>query len=155
MKQLLIFATAAALTAAAVPALADHGRHSVYGNQVSGKVGHSDYYGRIETDQRPRVIYSEPIYTRPTPYAYGTEPVYLRVRPGQEDNWSRHCWDYDACNQPVYFVQDRWYRDTYLVAREPMYDRSRESDGREGNPTKGPAKAGKQGQKKQRPAASE
>ncbi len=152
MKKLLLAATAATLATAFVPAFADHQRHSVYGHGTSSHVGHSDYYGQIDPGHhQPRVIYSEPVYIRPVPYAYGSEPVYLRVRPGQEANWSRNCWDYNACDRPVYFVQDRWYTDTYVTARN-----TRElNDGREGNPTRGPSKAGKQGMKKQRPAVSE
>ena len=40
-------------------------------------------------------------------------PIYLRVPPGHQRNWGRYCANYGACGQPVYFVQDNWYRDVY------------------------------------------
>jgi hypothetical protein len=42
------------------------------------------------------------------------QPVYLHVPPGHAKNWSKHCYRYDACGRPVYFVQDRWYNEVYV-----------------------------------------
>ena len=41
------------------------------------------------------------------------QPVYLRVPPGHEKNWRKHCQRYNACGRPVYFVQDTWYTNVY------------------------------------------
>ena len=42
------------------------------------------------------------------------EPVYLRIPPGHEKHWSKHCGEYGACGRPVYFVREDWYQKTYV-----------------------------------------
>ena len=50
--------------------------------------------------------------------------------PGHAKKWSKHCSAYNACNRPVYFVQDSWYNDTYA----PHYRRTHgERDDRDYN----------------------
>ena len=48
----------------------------------------------------------------PTP-AYVAEPVYLRVPPGHQKHWDKHCAEYRACGVPVYFVREEWYQERY------------------------------------------
>ena len=84
---------------------------------VSISVGQPGFYGRIDIGDYPypppRVIYREPIIVhRHVVERY--EPIYLRVPPGHAKNWRRYCDRYDACGRPVYFVQERWYRDDYV-----------------------------------------
>ena len=94
---------------------------------VSVSVGQPGFYGRIDIGDypysQPQVIYPQPvIIQRHGVVAY--EPIYLRVPPGYERSWSRYCNRYGACNRPVYFVYDRWYRDTYVPQyREYHQDR--------------------------------
>ena len=112
MKRVLFVAAVAVLT---VPALvADAG--------VSVQIGEPGYYGRIDIGgfPQPKLIYPQPVMIQRIPG--GGEPIYLRVPPGHAKNWSKHCRKYNACGQPVYFVQDGWYREEYV----PRY---RESDG--------------------------
>lgn len=83
---------------------------------VSISVGQPGFYGQIDIGDfpypRPRLIYREPmVIYRPVDVIY--EPMYLRVPPGHYKNWRRYCGRYNACGRPVYFVQDRWYRDEY------------------------------------------
>lgn len=80
---------------------------------VSVRIGDPNFYGQIELGDRyrPRVIYEQPIIVHRARYAY--PPMYLRVPPGHAKHWNRHCDRYGACARPVYFVQDRWYYDTY------------------------------------------
>jgi hypothetical protein len=59
------------------------------------------------------VIYPQPIIIEQRPVAVVRQPIYLRVPPGHEKNWGKYCTRYGACGQPVYFVQDKWYRDVY------------------------------------------
>jgi hypothetical protein len=47
--------------------------------------------------------------------AAGT-PIYLHVRPNAQQRWSSACTYYKACNLPVYFVTEAWYRNAYLPA---------------------------------------
>jgi hypothetical protein len=49
--------------------------------------------------------------------AVRVEPVYLWVPPGHRKHWSKHCAQYGACGAPVYFVQDRWYREHVVGER--------------------------------------
>ena len=42
------------------------------------------------------------------------QPVYLRVPPGHEKHWSKHCAKYGACGRPVYFVREDWYQHEYV-----------------------------------------
>ena len=106
MKRFLI---AAALTLAASSALAtDVG--------VSITMGQPGYYGRIDIGSfpRPPLIYADPVIIQPVPAGVVRRPVYMHVPPGHAKNWDKHCRKYGACGQPVYFVQDRWYSDTYV-----------------------------------------
>ena len=61
----------------------------------------------------PLVIFPQPIIIEQRPVAVIRQPIYLRVPPGHEKNWGKYCNRYGACGQPVYFVQDNWYRDVY------------------------------------------
>ena len=119
MKRLLSAAAFVAATMpAATPALAtDVG--------VSISVGEPGFYGRIDIGNFPQpvLVYPRPVIIRPAPVAVVAQPIYLRVPPGHAKNWRKHCARYDACGQPVYFVQDRWYNNVYV----PEY-RSRRGD---------------------------
>jgi len=82
---------------------------------VSVRIGQPGYYGRIDIGDypSPMLIYPDPvIIARPPGVVRG--PIYLRVPPGHMNNWGRHCYRYNACGRPVYFVQDTWYNDVYM-----------------------------------------
>lgn len=59
-------------------------------------------------------MYPQPVIIQQAPVAVVRQPIYLRVPPGHARDWSRHCYRYAACNQPVYFVQDSWYQQVYV-----------------------------------------
>lgn len=82
---------------------------------VSVTLGQPSYYGRIEIGNAPRpaVIYPQPVIIHQPPAKVVYQPIYLRVPPGHAMHWSKHCGKYDACGRPVYFVQERWYEETY------------------------------------------
>jgi hypothetical protein len=90
---------------------------------VSINVSQPGFYGRIDVGRvpGPMVIYPQPIIIEQRPVAVIRQPIYLRVPPGHEKNWGKYCNRYGACGQPVYFVQDNWYRDVYAprVYEEP------------------------------------
>lgn len=91
---------------------------------VSISVGQPGFYGRIDIGDYPyplpRVIYSRPIIVHRHADIY--EPIYLRVPPGHAKRWSHYCGRYDACDYPVYFVQDSWYHKEYVpIYRERYY----------------------------------
>jgi hypothetical protein len=58
------------------------------------------------------------------------QPVYLRVPPGHEKHWSKHCGKYGACGQPVYFVREDWYQTQYVprYAKQEQYARGEGDD---------------------------
>lgn len=41
-------------------------------------------------------------------------PLVLRVPPGHAKKWKKHCHRYGACDVPVVFVRDDWYRDVSI-----------------------------------------
>lgn len=114
---------------------------------VSIHVGDPSYYGRIDignVPQPPRIIYAQPVYIQRPP-AGDDRPIYLRVPRGYEKHWEKHCHAYDACNRPVYFVREDWYRQHYLAGRRGTdghdwgrdHDRRGEFDRRRGDDHRG------------------
>jgi hypothetical protein len=79
---------------------------------VSVSIGHPGFYGRIDIGDapRPRILYREPVVVERVRIP---EPIYLRVRPGHAKHWRKHCREYNACGERVYFVQDAWYTNVY------------------------------------------
>ena len=104
MKRLLFAAPLAAVTAPAVGA--DVG--------VSISIGQPGFYGRIDIGDypQPQVIYRRPVVIERVPVA--RPPIYLHVPPGHAKNWRKHCREYNACGERVYFVRDNWYDREYV-----------------------------------------
>lgn len=72
---------------------------------VSISVNQPGFYGRVDIgDQRPVLIYPQPVIIHQGAYSSRQRPIYMRVPPGHYKQWSRYCDRYNACNQPVYFV---------------------------------------------------
>jgi len=117
----------------------------LYGGAMAADVGVSvtvsepGFYGRIDVGRvpQPAVIYPRPIIIEQQPMTVVRQPIYLRVAPGHEKHWDKHCRRYNACGQPVYFVQDNWYREVYA----PRYDGDSERRDKRGD-------KGKHGKKK-------
>ena len=72
-------------------------------------------YGRIDIGNYPppELVYPQPVVVVPGPIAVQRPPIYLYVPPLYQQDWRRYCGRYNACNQPVYFVQDRWVRERW------------------------------------------
>jgi hypothetical protein len=119
MKTLII---AAALCAAALPATAQ--------TNVSISVGQPGFYGRIDLGdfRAPPVVYAQPVIIERRAH-YVAEPIYLRVPPGHQKHWSKHCGQYNACGQRVLFVRDDWYQNTYAPRYREQYRDGRWHDG--------------------------
>lgn len=104
MKHMLL---AASLSVAAIPVqAADVG--------LSITVGDPNFYGRIDIGgfPQPRLVFPQPVIVEPV--ATPPAPVYLHVPPGHAKHWSKHCREYNACGQRVYFVDDDWYNREYV-----------------------------------------
>lgn len=73
-------------------------------------------YGRVTIGNQPPppVIYPQPvIVTQPVVVAQPAvvvqqQPIYMHVPPGHAKKWHKHCYKYNACNQPVYFVRNEY-----------------------------------------------
>lgn len=105
MKHFLILAALASASLISPAQAADVG--------VSVSIGQPGFYGRIDIGgyPEPRVIYRQPriverVYVE-------REPIYLHVPPGHIKHWDRHCHEYNACSERVYFVNDDWYNREY------------------------------------------
>ena len=84
---------------------------------VSVGINQPGVYGRIDIGNLPPppVILPQPVIIAPARIvaAQPAAPLYLYVPPGHQKHWAKHCARYDACGQPVYFVQERWVRERY------------------------------------------
>lgn len=133
MKRFLIAAAVAAATVTTPALAADVG--------VSINIGQPGFYGRLDIGDypQPQVIYRQPrVIERGVPA--DRPPVYLRVPPGHAKNWKKHCREYNACGERVFFVQDKWYNREYVPRYQEQHrDRrdggrdERRDDRREGN----------------------
>ncbi len=85
------------------------------------QLGQPGYFGPINLGNlAPPPVYSfRPVIVRPDAKRRdgwtqdATRPVHLRVPMNQARDWGRYCGMYQACNVPVQFVRDDWYRDVY------------------------------------------
>ena len=72
-------------------------------------------YGRVDVGHypSPALVSQEPVVIRQTRYAMHQRPIYFYVPAQHQQHWARYCGRYNACGQPVYFVQERWVRERY------------------------------------------
>ncbi|WP_283745758.1 hypothetical protein [Sideroxydans sp. CL21] len=105
MKRILIAAAIAVFTINIPVAAADVG--------VSVSVGQPNFYGRIDIGDfpQPQVMFAQPVIIERGPMR---PPIYLHVPPNHARHWSRHCGEYNACGERVFFVQDNWYNREYV-----------------------------------------
>ncbi len=129
MKRFLIVA---ALAAASAPAFAAN-------VGVSVNVGQPGFYGRIDLGDFPQaqLVYPEPVVIQPLPVGVVRRPIYLHVPPGHAKDWRKHCRKYNACGQPVYFVQDTWYNEVYVSGYAERKNHGKEHDKNKENKGKG------------------
>jgi hypothetical protein len=103
---------------------------------VSVEVGQPGFYGRIDIGKvaapPPALVYQQPVVITQTPVAVRQQPVYMHVPPGHAKNWGKHCGKYNACGQPVYFVQDTWYEQQYVPAYAQHQRGGKDKQGRGG-----------------------
>jgi len=106
MRRFLIAVAVMATTASATAFATDVG--------ISVTIGQPGFYGQIDIGGYPRpvLLYPQPIMVERVPV--GRPPLYLRVPPGHAKHWDRHCHEYRACGERVYFVKDDWYHREYV-----------------------------------------
>jgi len=81
---------------------------------VSLSIGQPGFYGQIDIGDYPppQLIYRQPMMVERV--VLERPPIYLRVPPGHAKNWRKHCHEYNACGERVYFVQNNWYQRQYV-----------------------------------------
>ncbi|HKX40356.1 MAG TPA: hypothetical protein VJO99_04315 [Burkholderiaceae bacterium] len=92
---------------------------------VSVSVAKPGVYGRIDIGglPPPPVILPQPMIIAPQPVAVvQPAPVYLYVPPGHQKKWAKHCAQYNACGQPVYFVKESWVQERYVHEHGGRHD---------------------------------
>ena len=132
-----------AATCAAVPAAWAGGSTDV---GVSVSVSQPGFYGQVNIGNAPPpVIYAQPVVIVQPRQPVRHAPLYLRVPPGHEKRWSKHCAKYQACGRPVYFVRYNEHdRDRYN--REHEHGRGHDHDDDRGHDDHGHGKGhGKHG----------
>jgi hypothetical protein len=82
--------------------------------------------------RHPQLVYARPVVIQ-QPVGVVYQPVYLRVPPGHEKNWRKHCQRYNACGRPVYFVQDTWYTNVYAPQYRAEHGGSKGHKGNNGH----------------------
>lgn len=135
MKRFLILAAIAAATVTTPALAADVG--------VSVSIGEPGFYGRLDIGgyPQPQVMYRQPVIVE---REVSGPPIYMRVPPGHAKNWRKHCREYNACGERVYFVQDSWYSREY-VPRYQKQHRDRRDDRRGNNWNDGKGKGNDNG----------
>lgn len=81
---------------------------------VTLSIGQPGFYGQLDIGDYPppQLIYRQPILVERV--VIERAPIYLRVPPGHAKNWRKHCREYNACGERVYFVQNNWYQREYV-----------------------------------------
>lgn len=99
---------------------------------VGGEVA-PGVYGEVQFGNAPPppVVIAQPTIIERQPPDVVVQPIYLHVPPGHQRDWARHCYEYYACNRPVYFVRSREYEPDYRgerreERREERWDERRE-----------------------------
>ncbi len=123
MKRFLIAAAVAAATFT-TPVFADD-------VGVSVSIGQPGFYGHLDIGDfpQPQVIYRQPIVIE-NGVQMDRPPIYLRVPPGHAKHWRKHCREYNACGERVFFVHEDWYNREY-VPRYQERHRDRRDDRRD------------------------
>jgi hypothetical protein len=83
----------------------------------------------------PAVVYRQPVIIVPRQVAVVQQRLELHVPPSHQKHWAKHCRRYNACGQPVYFVQEDWVRERYAEQHgddERGGHRGKKSRGRHG-----------------------
>jgi hypothetical protein len=125
MKYFLIAATLVAVTSFSTAAVAaDVG--------VSVNIGQPGFYGRLDIGNfpQPQVLYRQPM--RVERGSMDRPPIYMRVPSGHARQWRKHCREYNACGERVFFVQNRWYNREYVPHYQQQQQDRRGDDGRHG-----------------------
>lgn len=96
-------------------------------------------YGRIDIGNAPPppLIYAQPVIIQRPAVLVQQAPLYLHVPPGHAKKWAKHCSRYNACGQPVYFVNVRGDEDFERRSYGKHDDGHEDEGGKHGRKEKG------------------
>lgn len=106
--------------AVGVAALSALASQAVLAQNISLSINQPGVYGRVDIGEpvpQRAWVNQRPIVIAPPQVVYERQPIYLYVPPQHSNNWGRYCGRYNACAQPVVFVQDGWVRDRHAQYR--------------------------------------
>jgi hypothetical protein len=106
--------------AVGVAALSALAAQSAAAQNISLSINQPGVYGRVDIGEpvpQRAWVNQRPIIIAPPQVVYERQPIYLYVPPQHSNNWGRYCGRYNACAQPVVFVQDSWVRDRHAQYR--------------------------------------
>lgn len=106
--------------AVGVAALSALASQAVLAQNISLSINQPGVYGRVDIGEpvpQRAWVNQRPIVIAPPQVVYERQPIYLYVPPQHSNNWGRYCGRYNACAQPVVFVQDSWVRDRHAQYR--------------------------------------
>lgn len=121
--------------AVGVAALSALAAQSAMAQNISLSINQPGVYGRVvigEPVPQRAWINPRPIIIAPPQVVYERQPIYLYVPPQHSNNWGRYCGRYNACAQPVVFVQDGWVRDRHAQYRGARGERGGRDDDHDG-----------------------
>jgi hypothetical protein len=121
-----------AIGVAALSALA---AQSAMAQNISLSINQPGVYGRVDIGEpvpQRAWVNPRPVIITQTPVVYERQPIYLYVPPQHSNNWGRYCGRYNACAQPVVFVQDSWVRDRHAQYRGERGGRGGRDDDHDG-----------------------
>lgn len=97
---------------------------------VSINIGQPGFYGRLDIGNfpQPQLINRQPILIERA--SVSRPPIYLRVPPGHAKHWSKHCRDYNACGERVFFVRDSWYNNDFVPRYQELHRKNNKGDHR-------------------------
>jgi hypothetical protein len=130
MMKIITTTTFAALMLVSLSAQAEQ---PIINLSVGGEIS-PGVYGQVQFGNAPPplVLYAQPITIEQQPEDEEFEPIYLHVPPGHAKHWAKHCREYDACDQPVYFVISQEYEPGYRKHKDRGHrEESRRDEHRE------------------------
>ncbi len=105
---------------------------SAMAQNISLTINQPGIYGRVNIGEpvpQRAWVNPRPIIIEQPRVVYERQPIYLYVPSAHSGNWGRYCGNYNACTQPVIFVQDDWVRDPGNQRRYGNYRDRRDRDG--------------------------
>ena len=105
---------------------------SALAQNISLSINQPGVYGRVDIGEpvpQRAWVNPRPIIIAPPRVVYERQPIYLYVPVQHSTNWGRYCGRYNACAQPVIFVQDGWVRDRHAQYRGGRGGRDDDHDG--------------------------